>query len=198
MHAHIIKPAPLIAALASALLVVAMPWQRPATPSTLEALDKLKGQWVGRPAPSFALPDLDGKPHTLADYRGKVVFLNFWGSFCAPCRKEMPSMERLVREYKERGLVMVAISFDPKVEDAAGFMQQFLPGERSAMTVLHDPEAATGVAYGTEKLPETYIIDRQGRIIARFVNAYDWTSPEVKQLIEATLNDRSLQDRSVF
>lgn len=100
-------------------------------------------------------------------------------------------MESLVRQYADQGMVMVAISHDPKMEEVTGFMQQFLPGERSAMTLLWDPEVAVAPRYGTELIPETYIIDRDGRIVARFVNAYDWTRPEVKQLIEALLRSKT-------
>lgn len=166
-------------------------WSSGESPAVLAAIDQLGGEWVGRPAPNFELLGTDGKTHRLADYRGQVIFLNFWASFCVPCREEMPSMESLVRQYANQGMVMVAISHDPKIEDMHGFMQQFLPGERSAMTLLWDPEVSTAPRYGTELIPETYIIDRDGRIIARFVNAYDWTRPEVKQLIESLLRSSS-------
>lgn len=155
--------------------------------AVLSSIGDLNGQWVNRTAPDFKLPDLDGKMHSLSEYRGKVVFLNFWGSFCAPCVREMPSMEGLIRQYQEQGLVMIAVSFDPKKQDAQAFMNEFLPGERSAMTVLWDPTSQTGREFGTELVPETYIIDREGRIIARFVNEYDWKRPEVKALIESLL-----------
>jgi thiol-disulfide isomerase/thioredoxin len=177
----------LCAALSVALVTLLSPWSKSQDRALVGMVATLNGQWVGRDAPPFSLADLDGQPHTLAEYQGKVIFLNFWGSFCAPCREEMPSMERLVRDYQSRGLVMVAVSLDPEAEDARSFMQAFLPGQRSAMTVLHDPASQTSQLYGTELLPETYIIDRQGRLIARFVNAYDWTRPEVRQLIEHLL-----------
>ena len=160
----------------TALAIVAAlfaPWQQRSTRSLVALVATLRGQWVGRSAPTFTLPDLQGAPHSLEGMRGKVVFLNVWASFCEPCRKEMPSMERLVREYQDRGLVMVAMSVDPEAADAQAFMQTFLPGQRSAMAVLHDAASETAHAYGTELLPETYIIDRSGRIVARFVNAYD-------------------------
>jgi len=162
-------------------------WSLGESPAVLAAVENLGGEWVGRTAPNFELMGTDGQIHRLADYRGQVVFLNFWASFCEPCREEMPSMESLVRQYADQGMVMVAISHDPKMEEVTGFMQQFLPGERSAMTLLWDPEVSVAPRYGTELIPETYIIDRDGRIVARFVNAYDWTRPEVKQLIEALL-----------
>lgn len=178
-----------IAAVAAFVLVQAAPWAMVESRSVADAVGRLDGQWVDREAPDFTLERMeDGTSKRLSDYRGKVVFLNFWASFCEPCTREMPSMERLVREYNEQGFVMLAVSQDPEREDMTQFMQTFLPEERSAMTVLWDPEGTVSQRYGTDMIPETYIIDRDGRIIARFVNEYDWTRPEVKQLIEALLN----------
>jgi len=177
----------LVAMVAAVVAVQFVPWSMDENPGVLEAVAALGGEWVDRAAPPFELPDSSGQQHKLTDYRGKVVFLNFWASFCDPCREEMPSMEKLVRQYEPQGMVMIAISHDTKLEHMDGFMTQFLPEQRSAMTTLWDPEIAVAPQYGTELIPETYIIDREGRIVARFVNAYDWTRPEVKQLIEALL-----------
>ncbi|MEM1347680.1 MAG: TlpA disulfide reductase family protein [Myxococcota bacterium] len=179
-------------------LSLILPWQRGDERARVEMVGRLQGQWVGRDAPTFTLPDLGGQTHDLAEYRGKVVFLNFWASFCEPCRREMPSMERLVRDYDDRGLVMLAVSFDQQASDADGFMQEFLPGQRSAMTVLHDPTSTVGQSFGTELLPETYIIDRQGIIVARFVNEYDWTRPEVRTLIEDLLSGSGASSRPLL
>lgn len=107
-------------------------------------------------------------------------------------------MERLVRTYSDRGLVMLAVSVDPEAGEAQQFMNEFLQGQQSGMTVLHDPQSVTAASYGTELLPETYILDRQGRVIARFVNAYDWSRPEVKELIEHLLNASSGSGSALF
>ncbi len=163
------------------------PWTFYDDADLVDAIDDLDGQWVDRQAPSFELPDRQGEIHSLSQYRGQVVFLNFWASFCEPCRKEMPSMESLVRQYEAQGMTMVAISLDEGWAEIDRFMASFLPGQTSAMTVLLDDQDATAHAYGTELLPETYIIDREGRIVARFVGDYDWTRPEVKQIIEGLL-----------
>lgn len=168
-------------------VMLARPWGEQPEPSLARAIQELGGEWVGRPAPAFDLPDLEGETHRLSDYRGKVVFLNFWASYCAPCRKEMPSMERLIRQYDGRGLEMLAVTLDQKREDARGFLREFMGGRRSAMTVLWDPASEVSRAFGTEKIPETYIIDREGRVVARFVSDYDWTRPKVKQMVEALL-----------
>lgn len=187
----------LAAAVFAVVAIQFVPWEMDENPAVLSAVAQLGGEWVDRPAPPFELPDSAGNTHSLSEYRGKVVFLNFWASFCDPCREEMPSMEALVRQYQNQGMVMVAVSHDPKKEDMDGFMSQFLPGERSAMTVLWDPKSEVAKSYGTQLIPETYIIDREGRIVARFVNAYDWTRPEVKQLIEALLRADSASKRLI-
>lgn len=182
-----LKIAILLAAVVGAVSVGAVDWSYHGDPDMAAAIEDLDGQWVDRKAPSFELPDRQGQFHSLSDYRGQVVFLNFWASFCAPCREEMPSMESLVRQYQDRGMVMIAVSVDESWADVDRFMNSFLPGERSAMTVLRDDTESTMHTYGTELLPETYIIDRQGRIVARFVGDYDWSRTEVRQLIEGLL-----------
>lgn len=175
---------------ATAVVVTAAilaPWSFYGDADLLDAVNDLDGQWVDRPAPDFELSDRQGRIHNLSQYRGQVIFLNFWASFCEPCREEMPSMEALVRQYRSQGMIMVAVSQDEGWTDVDQFMNSFLPGQRSAMTVLLDPEGATAQRFGTELLPETYIIDRDGKIVARFVGDYDWTRPEVKQIIEGLL-----------
>ena len=182
-----IKMLTLVAAAVGIVAVVLAPWNFFGDPDLMDAVNDLDGQWVDRPAPDLELPDRQGQVHHLSDYRGQVVFLNFWASFCEPCRREMPSMESLVRQYENRGLTMVAVSVDDGWEDVDRFMASFLPGERSAMTVLLDETESTMHSYGTELLPETYIIDRNGRIVARFVGDYDWGKPEIRQIIEGLL-----------
>lgn len=188
MNSHWIKLGILLAALVVFAGLQLAPWGLADERQVVDAVDRLDGQWVDRPAPDFELEEPStGQTRRLSDFRGEVVFLNFWATFCEPCKREMPSMERLVRQYSDRGFEMVAISLDPEKQVIGQFMQEFLPGQRSAMTVLWDGQERTSRAYGTELLPETYIIDRDGRIVARFVNEYDWTTPEAKQLIEALL-----------
>lgn len=167
--------------------MLAVPWGAHADRNLVDAVNSLGGQWVDRAAPPFSLPDRIGQTRTLNDYRGQVIFLNFWASFCEPCRREMPSMENLVRQYSSQGMVMLAISLDAEMADAERFMREFLPGQYSAMTVLLDSDTEVARAYGTELIPETYIIDRTGTIVARFVGEYDWTRPEVKHIIESLL-----------
>ena len=131
---------------------------------------------------------------SLRDLRGKVVFLNFWASWCQPCVEEMPSMERLSRKYAGRDLVMVAISQDESFEAISTFLRSrdrenkriFPPGEVT-MKILLNETGSVSRSYGTEMLPETYIINREGQIVARFVNKYDWGRDEVDRFIERLL-----------
>ena len=187
MTAVNLKTLAVLATLLVAVLILWAPWTFYDDADLVDAIIDLDGQWVDRQAPSFELPDRQGQMHGLSDYRGQVIFLNFWASFCAPCREEMPSMESLVRQYQPQGMTMIAISQDQGWADVDQFMNSFLPGQRSAMTVLLDDDSAVAHSFGTELLPETYIIDRRGVIVARFVGDYDWTRPEVKQIIEGLL-----------
>lgn len=96
-------------------------------------------------------------------------------------------MERLIRKYEGRDLVMVAISQDEDTAAMNAFLGQVMPDGKLAMEVLLDPQGITSRSYGTEKLPETYIIDRDGQVVARFVNKYDWNREEVDRFIERLL-----------
>lgn len=155
--------------------------------SMIEDIAALGGEAADRPAPPWSLPTEQGGQLDLASLRGKVIFLNFWASWCPPCREEMPSMEDLARKYEGRDLVMVAISQDTEVDKMRGFLRSVMPDQRWTMQIPLDPEGVTSRQYGTQLLPETYIIDREGRVVARFVNKYDWNRPEVDRFIERLL-----------
>ncbi|MFB6265298.1 MAG: TlpA family protein disulfide reductase [Bradymonadaceae bacterium] len=177
----------LVLAVAAAGTAAAEPWRRAPDPATVDAVAELDGQWVGRPTPSVTFEDLQGRRRTMADLRGHPVFLNFWGSFCKPCRREMPSLEQLARRFRNRGLVVAAASLDPKPEPLRAFLDRFLEGEQTAMEILRDPDGSAAGRFGTELLPETYIVDRRGRVLARLVNAYDWTRPAVRRLAKSLM-----------
>lgn len=155
--------------------------------SMVEDIAALGAETADRPAPDWTLKGVDGQEYSLKDLRGKVVFLNFWASWCPPCREEMPSMERLARKYAGRELVMVAISQDEDFNQMQRFLGGVMPDGQLTMQIPVDPQGRTSRLYGTEKLPETYIIDREGQIVARFVNKYDWEREEVDRFIERLL-----------
>lgn len=143
-------------------------------------------EWPGPgfPAPDFELPDFRGKPVRLAALRGeKVVFLNFWASWCPACRQEMPTMEKLYRRFGSRGLEIVAVSVDRNRADAARF------AEKHGITfpVLLDPDSEVAGEYRVGFIPTHYFIDRRGVIRAREVGGRDWTKPETWEVIETLL-----------
>ena len=113
-------------------------------------------------APAWKLADLDGKPISLADFKGKVVILDFWATWCAPCRDEIPGFVELQKKFADQGLVVIGISLD---QEGAAFVQRFV--KQHGVTypvVLGDPEVAA--AYdGIDALPTTFIIDRAGKVV---------------------------------
>ncbi len=128
---------------------------------------------VGEQAPDFELPDLSGTQHRLSDYRGSVVVLNFWATWCPPCRDELPSLKRLHRALGPKGLEILAVSVDEKVEDVLGMQREF----DLDFTILHDNGYRVSRAWRTFKYPETYIIDREGRLHAFEEGPRDWATP---------------------
>ena len=122
---------------------------------------------VGKAAPDFILSSLDGKAVSLDKFKGTVVFLDFWASWCPPCKKEMPEIVTLAKKFNASGLSVVAVSVDKKKEHATAFMST-VPGATGALTVLHDPEASAVSAYMAQAMPTSFIIDRSG--VIRFVH----------------------------
>jgi len=127
---------------------------------------------VGTPAPGFTVTD---SSHTvrLADYRGKVVVLNFWASWCAPCLEEFPSLIQLQRDMPQ--VVVLAVSFND--EEAA--YRTYVAENHIDLLTVYDATQRSNRAYGTTRPPETYIIDRNGVIRRKFIGPQDWTSPEI-------------------
>ena len=134
---------------------------------------------VGQPAPDFDTVDLDGEIWTLSKLRGQVVFLNFWATWCPPCREEMPSMERLNAKMPADKFEMLALynKDDPtKVKD-------FVTKLGLTMPILDDHKDIIGARYGLTGLPETFIIDKQGVIREKFIGPSEWDSPENVEML---------------
>lgn len=128
----------------------------------------------------IALKDLNGNMVRLSDFRGKVVFLNFWATWCSPCRIEMPSMERLHKKLKDRGLVMLAINLEEPVSLVRAFFEEY----KLSFTALLDTKGEVGVMFGISALPTTFIIYEDGRIIGAAMGARDWYSEKALALFE--------------
>ena len=152
------------------------------------------GAWVGLPeakknslgdgkAAAFSLPDLQGKMHGLPE--GEVVLLNFWATWCPPCRKEMPSMAALHRKYAEKGLKVVAVSVDRDANDLAAFVREY----KLPFQILHDVDSSVSHDYGVFRYPETFLIDRQGNVRYHLVGAVEWMSKSIITGIEGLLNE---------
>lgn len=132
---------------------------------------------AGFPAPDFALRDLQGRTVRLSDYRGKIVFLNLWATWCPPCREEMPSMERLSRKLQGRDFVMLAVSEDEDPSTVRGFVEQM----KLSFPVLLDSQGTLPSRYGVTGYPETFVIDRGGSVIQHVIGPEDWDSQAALQ-----------------
>ncbi|OGQ88171.1 MAG: hypothetical protein A2512_02395 [Deltaproteobacteria bacterium RIFOXYD12_FULL_56_24] len=134
---------------------------------------------VGKPAPDFTLVDTKGKTWKLAELKGQVVFLNFWATWCPPCRQEMPSMQVVYASMPKDKFTMLAVlsNDDPALADAmAAKIGTTFP-------ILIDPANKAGQAYGLTGVPETYIIDKQGILREKFMGAVHWDSVESLQML---------------
>jgi len=145
----------------------------------------LKGGLVGRVAPDFTLTDMAGQQVTLSQFRGKVVILNFWATWCPPCREEMPSMERLYRDFESQGLVMLAVNIDENGRDAVA---KFLKKTPHSFPVLLDSENVAQNTYGVFRFPESFIIDRNGVVVDKIIGGRDWMAGTIFKKIKFLLN----------
>lgn len=141
---------------------------------------------VGKVAPDFALTDLNEKSYRLSDFRGKVVFLNFWATWCAPCREEMPSMEVLYKNFEKDGLVILAVSID-RVTTTKD-IPPFVKGMNLTFPVLIDSWGKTDKPYKRMGVPETFIIDQQGVIREIIIGPKDWTRIDNLKTLTTLLN----------
>jgi len=136
------------------------------------------------PAPDFTLTTLSGTSLSLADLRGKVVLLNFWATWCGPCRKEMPAIEALYQRYKDQGLEVLAISLD-KLSTAV--VEAFVKEMGVTYRVALDPTWATARTYAVRAVPATFLIDRAGNVVLRELGERDWMEEAKQRAVEGLL-----------
>ena len=149
--------------------------------------DELFPVSVGSQAPPVVAATLDQpkQERTLTDYKGKVVLLNVWATWCEPCRVEMPSIEKLYREFGPQGLVVLGVSVDdPGAEEA---IRDFVKEYGLTFTILHDPKQQTKTNYQVTGFPETFVIGREGTIRKKVIGAADWSSEANRTLIRELL-----------
>lgn len=128
----------------------------------------------GENAPNFTLKNLDGKEINLNQFRGKHVLINFWATWCGPCKIEMPSLEALYERFKDRNFVLLAISNDMF---GANIVKPFVKAHNINFPVLLDQRLKVSNAFGVVSLPTTFMIDPQGKIIGALFGAEDWATP---------------------
>ena len=126
-------------------LVVSMPWIAAS---------------VSTPAPNVSVHTADGTAVRLADYKGKVVLIDFWASWCPPCKASFPALDAVYREYREKGLEVLAVNVDERRRDA----DTFLDAHPHRLTVLYDPKGVSPEAFGVKGMPSSFLIDRAGNI----------------------------------
>ena len=140
---------------------------------------------IGKPAPDFTLVDKEGKTWTLSELKGQVVFVNFWATWCPPCREEMPSMQRLYAMLPKDKFKMVAIlsKDDPALAD------RFAARLGLTMPIVNDGNGIVGLRYGLTGLPETFIVDKQGVLREKFIGGAQWDSPKFIDMLKAYMNE---------
>lgn len=139
---------------------------------------------IGAPAPNFTLVDRQGKTWTLSELKGQVVFVNFWATWCPPCREEMPSMQKLYKMLPKDNFKMLAIlnKDDPALADS------FAKKHDLTMPIINDQDNTLGAAYGLTGLPETFIVDKQGILREKFIGLAQWDSPIHVQMLMKYIN----------
>ena len=133
---------------------------------------------IGSAAPEFTVQDSD-RSVKLSDFRGQVVVLNFWATWCPPCVEEMPSLVEMQRRMKTKGITVLAVSVDV---DQSAYLQ-FLKEHNVNLLTVRDPSQKSNALYGTFRFPETYIIDRNGVMRRKFVGGVDWTAPDITEFL---------------
>lgn len=134
-------------------------------------------------APSITGTDTDGNTVRLSGFRGKVVFLNFWATWCVPCRLEMPAMERLYQEFRGQGLVVLAVN----VQEGPSAVRAFIRELKLTFPVVLDSKGEAATKYLVRGLPATYLIDRNQVIVGRAIGAREWDSKDGRAYIRALL-----------
>jgi len=133
----------------------------------------------------FNLPLLDGTKISLSQYKGKVVFLNFWATWCGPCRSEMPSMEAVYQSLKDKGLEILAVNLGDSKNEVSTFMNQ----NKLNFPAVLDEKNTTGSSYNVRAIPTTYIIDKRGLIVARIIGSINWNTPKIISALETVLQN---------
>jgi peroxiredoxin len=174
--------------LVSLLFVVSVAWTPGWAQSKInyKLVPNLEPMKDGKPTPEFSLPTPEGKKLALRDFKGKLVFLNFWASWCVPCRDEMPAMERLYGEFRNKDFVILAVNVKDRRQDALAFIKEL----KLTYPVVFDPDGQVGLLYGAWGLPTTYLIGPGGEALARAWGPAEWYGPNARKLIQVLLDQK--------
>jgi len=146
------------------------------------------------PAPMFELRALGGGSVSLADFRGRVVFVNFWATWCAPCEEEAPSLERLRRRLSGTGFEVLSVTIDDPVSYEA--VEEFRREFSLSFPILLDPERKAYDSYGATGVPETYLIDAQGRLVERFIGPRNWDEDRYPRTVQRLMEAAGSEEES--
>ncbi|MCF7822042.1 MAG: TlpA family protein disulfide reductase [Mariprofundaceae bacterium] len=138
------------------------------------------------PAPDFSLAGLDGKQRSLSTHRGKIVLLHFWATWCTPCRKEMPVLHALEKEFAEQEFVLMCVNVD-RGDKAA--VEEFVHSIGQHFHTLLDPDGNVRNTYEVRALPTSYIIGRDGKIIGKIIGERDWAGQQASNLLGTLLGE---------
>ena len=150
----------------------------------IAGLKQTKRMEIGKPAPDFVLQDVSGNTWQLSSLKGKVVFVNFWATWCKPCRDEMPSMEALNKVMAERSFQMLAIVFNDDLQMADSFARRL----GATFPVLANPGPELAKAYMITGVPETFLVDAEGILRHKFIGPYDWDTEEMRNIVLGLFN----------
>ena len=168
------------------ILVVIILVVAPGLPGIAWAGDPFAELSLIRPiaATDFTVPQLTSQQLRLSDFKGRVVFLNFWATWCVPCREEMPVMERLYQRYRDRGLTILAVSVDT---GGPATVAAFVKMLRLTYPIGLDPKMEVANQYRVRVLPSSFLIDRQRNVAGIAVGPRDWDSPAARAVVETLL-----------
>jgi len=127
-------------------------------------------------APDFSLKDLNGNKVGIKQFKGKIIFLNFWATWCNPCKEEMPGLEVLHQQFKEKNFVLLAVSVD---YEGIKPIQEFINKHQYTFPVLLDPKCEVLDLFEVKEIPTAFLVDKKGRMIAKAIGPRDWKNPEV-------------------
>ncbi len=134
---------------------------------------------IGDNAPEFSVPALPSGSLDLKNYRGQVVVLNFWATWCPPCVEETPSLEEFAEKMRDHGVIVLSVSVDEDQKALQDFVQKY----HISFPVGRDPDRSLAARFGTWQFPETYILDRRGLLAEKLANAADWSDPRIQSFV---------------